>query len=118
MLITFTGRKSGRLYTTPVNFIQLEDHLLTISLRKRTWWRNLRGGAHVQLKLKGKQIEANAEVYENLEDVADYLNEIIQLAPAYTKYLEIPIDDQDSPIDGALREAAKERVIIQTTLIS
>lgn len=45
MLITVTGRKSGRPITTPVNYYQKGDTLWVISNRERSWWRNLKGGA-------------------------------------------------------------------------
>ncbi len=61
MLITVTGRKSGKPITTPVNYLPLGDSLAIVSLRERTWWRNLRrrtspseDGAAVTVRLKGK----------------------------------------------------------------
>ena len=45
MLITFTGRKSGKVYTLPVNYVRDGDVFSVVSFRHRTWWRNLRGGA-------------------------------------------------------------------------
>ena len=46
-LITVTGRKTGRKYTTPVGYYQEGDTLWVISSRDRTWWRNATGGAQV-----------------------------------------------------------------------
>lgn len=45
MLLTYTGRKSGRIYTTPVNYGQDSSTLLTVASRNHSWWRNFRGGA-------------------------------------------------------------------------
>ncbi|MCB0144872.1 MAG: nitroreductase family deazaflavin-dependent oxidoreductase, partial [Caldilineaceae bacterium] len=57
MLITVTGRKSGKQYTTPVNFVEIDDFedeglLSVVSHQHRTWWRNLRGGAPVTIVLR------------------------------------------------------------------
>ncbi|MBK6434209.1 nitroreductase/quinone reductase family protein [Candidatus Amarolinea dominans] len=41
LLITMTGRKTGLLITTPVNYVRDGDRLWVISSRDRTWWRNL-----------------------------------------------------------------------------
>ena len=49
LLITVTGRKSGKKYTTPVNYLRRGDELTIISLHTRTWWRNLRGGREVTI---------------------------------------------------------------------
>ena len=42
MLITLTGRKSGKKYTFPVSYVRDGDTLLMISQREHTWWKNLR----------------------------------------------------------------------------
>jgi hypothetical protein len=51
MLMTYTGRKSGKSYTTPMNYLEMNGGLYTNSYRDRAWWRNLRGGAEVTLRL-------------------------------------------------------------------
>ncbi len=61
MLITVTGRKTGRKYTTPVGYYRAGEYLWVITSRERTWWKNLRGGAQVGLLLKRKPVTAFAE---------------------------------------------------------
>jgi hypothetical protein len=39
MLITVTGRRSGRRYDIPVNFVRDDGDLLILSRRERTRWR-------------------------------------------------------------------------------
>jgi hypothetical protein len=41
MLLTFTGRKSGRRYTIPVRYLREGETLLTLT--DSPWWRNLSG---------------------------------------------------------------------------
>jgi deazaflavin-dependent oxidoreductase (nitroreductase family) len=60
MLITVTGRKTGRRYTTPVNYVQDGELLTVLSWRERSWWRNVRGGAPVTVRLRGKNRSAFA----------------------------------------------------------
>ena len=36
LLITYTGRKSGQVYTTPVNYVQKGQDVLITSMRGRT----------------------------------------------------------------------------------
>jgi len=67
LLITVTGRKSGKQYTFPVSYFRDEEdeELLTIfSPRKRTWWRNLNDGAEVTVRLRGKVRHGYAEVID------------------------------------------------------
>jgi len=116
MLITYSGRKSGKAYTTPVNYIQVEDGLLVTSYRKRTWWRNLRGGASVTLSLQGKDRQATAEVYEDDENVTRYLAAYLSKAPQVAKYFNVSLDDKGEPNLADVRRAAGERVIIRVQL--
>jgi hypothetical protein len=38
------------------------------------WWRNLRGGAEVELRLRGRRLRGQAEVVEGKAAVDDYLD--------------------------------------------
>lgn len=53
ILITFTGCKSGRRYITHVNYVFDGNVIFIISLRSRSWWRNLQRGVPVSVRLKG-----------------------------------------------------------------
>lgn len=71
--ITFTGRTSGREYTTPVGYEALDGTLYITSQTDRVWWKNLRGGAEVSVRLRGERRVGHAEVIEANEAVADYV---------------------------------------------
>jgi deazaflavin-dependent oxidoreductase (nitroreductase family) len=82
MLITVSGRKSGRLYTTPVNYVRDGDTITVVSRPNRTWWRNLRGGAPVAVRVSGKDLKGVAElVVDDKEAVAGAL---LALHPRYS----------------------------------
>lgn len=113
MLVTMTGRKTGTPLTLPVNYIQDGQQLFTVSMRSRVWWRNLRGGANVILRLRGQDVQAVGKVVELQEDVARELNEfILKRAPAYQKYLKIEALPDGSLSPQSLQKAAEERVFI------
>ncbi len=61
LLISFTGRKSGRAYATPVQYAQQGETLYIITSEGYTWWKNLRGGAEVLVHLRGKTYSGHAE---------------------------------------------------------
>lgn len=61
LLITFTGRKSRKVYSTPVEYMREGDCLTVFTQRKRTWWRNLQGGASVTVRLRGRDINGEAQ---------------------------------------------------------
>ena len=42
MIITVTGRKTGRKIAVPVNYYRDNDALWIITKRSRNWWRNVK----------------------------------------------------------------------------
>lgn len=60
LLITFTGRKSGHIFTTPAMYEQ-EGEMLRLHVGS-PWWKNLRDGATVRVRLRGTEHAATTEV--------------------------------------------------------
>ncbi|WP_336084299.1 nitroreductase/quinone reductase family protein [Nocardia sp. SSK8] len=54
--VSYVGRRSGRTFTTPVNYRRSgDDYLIGVAMPdKKTWWRNFLGeGAPITLRLDG-----------------------------------------------------------------
>lgn len=62
MLITFQGRKSGKSYTIPVEYHRAGQSITVYSWKKRSWWKNLQGGAPVTVRVRGKDLIGAADV--------------------------------------------------------
>jgi hypothetical protein len=62
-VMTYTGRKSGRRHSLPVMYAERTGELVVFAGRPREkrWWRNLRGGALVEIVLRGRRLEGRAE---------------------------------------------------------
>lgn len=116
MLLRYTGRKSGKPYATPVNYLRDGDALTTVSSRDRTWWRNLRGGAPVTLLLQGKQTPARGEVIETDEGVAAALLLLLQRNPQYARFMNVSRDEAGGFNAGDLARAAAQRVVVHFQL--
>jgi deazaflavin-dependent oxidoreductase (nitroreductase family) len=61
LLITFTGRKSGKTYTTPVSYVQDGQTVYILTKRFRKWWHNFRDAAPVTLHLRGHDVHGTAK---------------------------------------------------------
>jgi deazaflavin-dependent oxidoreductase (nitroreductase family) len=116
VLVTYEGRKSGKTYTTPVNYVRDGQVLTITSYRHRTWWRNLRGGAPVTLRLQGQDLKAHANVIEDDEGVTTHLLAYLGQAPKVAKYFGVALDADGQPNPNDVATAAEERVIIHTQL--
>ena len=68
-LITFTGRRSGKSYSTPVTYYRDGDTVIVLSKKFRTWWRNFLEKPQVELRLKGSTFRGRAHV--GIGDEAD-----------------------------------------------
>ncbi|MBX3015468.1 MAG: nitroreductase family deazaflavin-dependent oxidoreductase [Caldilineaceae bacterium] len=116
MLITFTGRKTGKRYTTPVNYVQDGEVLSVLSHARRTWWRNLRGGAPVTIVLRGKRIETIGTAYEKAEDVEELFLQHLKMAPKYATIFSVEMDSEGQPVPAAAAAAAAGKVMIEIEL--
>ncbi len=56
MLLTVTGRRSGRRYTIPVGYQRDAGNVIVLvsEARKKQWWRNYREARPVEIRLRGR----------------------------------------------------------------
>lgn len=114
MVITVSGRKSGKLYTFPVSYIRDGETLLVISQKDRTWWKNLQGGAGVTVLVQGHTLQARGESYADTETAAKILLQILQRVPAYQRPLHLPLAANGQPEHPEdLTRLAQEHVIVR-----
>jgi len=115
MLITVTGCKTGKKYTTPVGYFRTGDCLWVLSSRDRTWWRNLRDGAEVSLRLHGKEVKGFGKAILDEEAVAKHVIDYVCQIPMSAKSLGVRVDnDGPNPEDAA--RLAKERLFVEIKL--
>ncbi len=110
LALTYTGRKSGQRFTVPVNYVSDGRRLIITSTPARTWWRNLRGGQTVNLRLRGRNVTAEAEVLEG-EAVAPALAAYFRGAPHMAKYFEVGMNDGE-PDAADVARVAPSRVMV------
>lgn len=116
MLVSVTGRRSGRKILTPTNYVRDGNTLWVVSWRERMWWRNLRGGAGVRVLLVGKSLEGRGQVIEELKAVAQSLFEYYIKVPQVAKYVQIGLDTAGKPVVADCERAAKKMVVVRIDL--
>jgi deazaflavin-dependent oxidoreductase (nitroreductase family) len=112
LLITVTGRKTGKKYTTPVEYYCQDGELWVLTRRDRTWWRNVQGGADVKLILKGKTIDATAETIMGTKEVEGQLVDYALHRPMSARGLEIRLENK-TPNGDDIRRLAKDRLFVK-----
>ena len=115
LLITFTGRKSGKTYTTPVSY-HSENNRVTI-FTHANWWKNLRGGALVHLRLRGQELQGLAEpVTEDKTAIAAALTTHLQKSPFDARYYDVTFDENGIPNAEEINQAVQTVTMIRVQL--
>ena len=117
MLITVTGRKTGRKIAVPVNYYRDIDALWIITKRSRNWWRNTRGGAEVDLYLGGKKLKGFAEAVLDESVIAAHIVDYVRYLPMTANALGVHVEN-GMPNSDDVNRLAKERLFIKICLES
>jgi deazaflavin-dependent oxidoreductase (nitroreductase family) len=112
MLITVTGRKTGKKYTTPVGYYQQAGYLWILTSRDRQWWRNVKNGAEVSLLLKRKPVQGFAEAELEAQAVEARMFEYIKHVPMAAKPLGIRMENNTANAEDVAR-AARDRLFVK-----
>jgi deazaflavin-dependent oxidoreductase (nitroreductase family) len=105
MLISYTGRKTGKGYRQPVSYVRDGDVLLTPGGGR--WTLNLAGGRPVRIRLRGRDVAARAELVTDAAEAERLLGIITAKNPRAARFIPIPRrpDGRLEPeaLDAALR---------------
>jgi deazaflavin-dependent oxidoreductase (nitroreductase family) len=112
-VITVTGRKTGRAISTPINVSPDADRYTVVSMRDRTWWRNLRGDVPARLHVGGKTFPVRGEIVEEPGAVQEELRQYFKQHPGNAKYFNITLTPDGELDPNDLQRAAEERLIIR-----
>ena len=116
MVISYKGRKSGKSYSVPVNYLRVGEELWVVSMRERIWWRNLREGAAVTVCVQAKEKPAIAVVTETPDAVAADLIAFVEQAPRNAHYLGVEFGPDGEPKQEDVVRAAQKHVVVRVQL--
>jgi len=116
MLVGFTGRRSGRHYTTPVRYLRDGDVIRCFTSTETRWWRNLRGGAACSVTVRGQVIACRATVIENdPERARPLLLHYLSRFPQDAAYYAIGLGADGDPDATDLASALPELVVVEAS---
>lgn len=111
MLLTFTGRKSGKTYTVPLCYLRDGDTIKCIT--KVSWWKNLSGEVPVTVRVKGRDLQGIADtIVDDKEAVAEVMTRLIKAAPVGAKYYGVQYGPDGKPDPESVKNAAQFTVLI------
>lgn len=118
LLITFTGRKSHRKFTTPVRYVVVDGVIRCFTSSTNLWWRNLKGGAEVKLRVAGEEAWYRAEaIFDEPERIKAALIHYLTLYTQDASYHGISVNKDGSLNEQDLTRAANEAVVVEARAI-
>ena len=119
-LIRYTGCRTGRMHELPVQYAHdgARIWILPGSPEHKTWWRNLRGGADVELVLAGHGIHGHATVIDRTRqpELAEGLAAYLRAVPQARRALGLPKHASPSPGDAEMRHIRNSAVLVRVDL--
>jgi len=114
-LLTFTGRKTGRSYTTPVSYVREGSSLLIPG--GGGWWKNLGSGPRSQVLLQGTWHSVTPELVSAPNDLAMVLQRMLAANPAISIFTGVSAGPGGQPDPQALeRERRRGFVVVRLRL--
>jgi deazaflavin-dependent oxidoreductase (nitroreductase family) len=119
LLLSVTGRRTGRSYTTPVGYTR-EGDVVTVFSSGHRWCTNLRGGAAVTVRLEGRERIGRAELIEDRARVMDEFRRYVARFGLRDggRRVGIALDERQPPTSDELASALAEFVVIKVTLVA
>ena len=112
MLITFTGRKSGKKYTTPISYLREGDMVTAFSHAR--WTKNLAGGAPVSLNIKNKAYHGQAKIVsEDKEAIASELQRFLNVVRSDARFYQVTFDEDGRPNWEDVQRAAQNSTLLK-----
>lgn len=114
MLLTVTGRRTGRIYTLPVWRHESADGDLLIAAGG-SWRHNLRGGADVRVRIDGRDHAGRAVLEEDSAQAVELFKGMLERAGA--RALAVKVNVSRPPTAEEIAPALRERGVAYLKLL-
>jgi deazaflavin-dependent oxidoreductase (nitroreductase family) len=117
ILITYTGKKSGKKHTLPVQYAKSHNELIVVAgyHQHKKWWRNLLQQSTINICYRGKWFEASAKAFDgDVEVIAPLLPDYLRRFPVSARTRGLTFDSSGNIEDqGKLVEEARKVVMVK-----
>jgi len=115
MLISFSGRLTGRPYTTPVSYVEEEGSLLVPGGGK--WWKNIETTPQIWVRLRGAWAAVTPEVVSEPQALSELMRRMLAANPAIAQFTGVKPGPDGWPNSAALeRERRRGFVVVRLQL--
>jgi deazaflavin-dependent oxidoreductase (nitroreductase family) len=116
MLLSFTGRKTGRSYVTPVSYVREGSSLLVPG--GGAWWKNLGNGRPARVRLRGVWTTVTPELVSEPVALAEIMRRMLAANSAIAMFTGIKPGPHGRPDADALeRERQRGFIVVRLQLV-
>ncbi|HEX5828090.1 MAG TPA: nitroreductase/quinone reductase family protein [Candidatus Limnocylindrales bacterium] len=117
-LLRFRGRRSGRWYETPIGYVRDGDTVVLVTSPGYSWWRNVRDGADVDLRLDGAWRTGHARIVRPDDPAYDetVALQVARRGPGMLRTSGVQVDDTGHVPPEAREAAAAAAHIVRVEL--
>ena len=119
LLLSFTGRKSGRRFTIPVGY-QRDGDVLTVLVseaQKKRWWRNYREAGPVTVRLRGRERSGTGWVVPpDSDEFRDRAERSLRRVPGLTRVFGVVLDPASGLSPDQLDRLRRKMAIVRIDL--
>ncbi len=118
LLISVTGRKSGKRHTFPVMYARDGADIVIVAgwASNKRWWKNLIGGGEVTLRVAGETVDGcGTALVDRSAERGRALRAYLTRYPAAKKTVGAPSDWQ-SVSDAALGDSRGDAAVVRVVL--
>ncbi len=112
LLLSYTGRRSGRRITLPVQYARADQSLILWPAHhdRKRWWRNLQPPAPVRLRVAGRELHGTAQVLvDDTAQIAEALTIFLARFPSARRALGVSADASLN----AIKRAAEHQIVVR-----
>ena len=113
-VITVTGARTGRRYSTPVQYLAVDDDYVVLSQITRQWWRNVRTQPEVELLVAGAQLTGRATIADNPR-AHDLMAKCLERNPRMGTFYGLQPDSTGAFASADIDRLLEKVVVLQIT---
>jgi len=122
ILITYTGKKSGKKHSLPVQYAESHNELIVVAgyHQHKKWWRNLMQQQTVNIRYRGKWFEASAKAFDgDVGVIAPLLPYYLKRFPASARIRGLAWDpngvvENPEKLEGEAKKVVMVTIRVQT----
>ena len=119
MLVTITGRKSGKRYSIPLGYQPYGSSLITLvsKARRKNWWRNFRDPWAVEILLRRRPLSAEGELLDPRSDAfREHAERTFRRMPWLGRQFDLTYDRKTGLTDAQIEHLGREAAIVEFRL--